>query len=94
MPINTANAVAQSVNALGGTVAVITEKKEHRRWPKAALPGERAPLAKSMEMLFVYGSTKDGVRNGARYDDEISVQEATYVVRAVGGAIAYLIAAY
>lgn len=95
MPIDTANAVAQAVNALEGTVAVITEKKNIADGLKQLYQGERAPLSKSMEMLFVYGSTKDGVRHGARKDDdEISVQEATYVVRSAGSAIAYLIAAY
>lgn len=94
MPPDTANAVASAVNALEGTVGVITGKKNISDGLKAIYSGERIPLAKSMEMLFAYGSTKDGVRHGARNGgDEIGAQEATYIVRAAGSAIAYLIAA-
>jgi hypothetical protein len=95
MPADTSNAVASAVNALEGTAGVISGKKNVSDGVRKLFPGERRPLGKTMEMLFSYGSTKDGVRHGARTgDDPVSIQEATYIVRAAGSAIVYLIEAH
>jgi hypothetical protein len=92
-PPDLPNAVASALNALEGTVGVITGKKNISDGLKQLYTGERTGLAKSMEMLFVYSSAMDGVRHGARQGSDISEYEATYVVRTAGSAIAYLIAA-
>ena len=93
-PPDLPNAVASAVNALEGTVSVITGTKNISDGLKTLYAGERKPLGRSMEMLFAYGSTKDGVRHGARKgSDDLTIHEAAYIVRAAGSAIAYLIAA-
>lgn len=92
-PPDLPNAVASSLNALEGTVGVITGEKNIAAGLKRLYSGERSGLAKSMEMLFAYSSAMDGVRHGARQGSDINEHEATYVVRAAGSAIAYLIAA-
>jgi hypothetical protein len=94
MPPDLPNAVASAVNALEGTICVVTGTKNISDGIKKLYSGERMPLGKSMEMLFAYGSTKDGVRHGARKgSDDLTLHEATFVVRTAGSAIAYLIAA-
>lgn len=93
-PPDLPNAVASAVNALEGTVGVVTGKKDISEGIKKLYSGERTSLGKSMEMLFTYGSAKDGVRHGARKGSaDLTEHEATFVVRAAGSAIAYLIAA-
>lgn len=92
-PPDLPNAVASALNALEGTVGVITGEKNISAGLKRLYSGERTGLAQSMEKLFAYSSAMDGVRHGARQGSNINEHEATYVVRAAGSAIAYLIAA-
>jgi hypothetical protein len=90
------SAVDDAVNAVEGTVMVITGESSLSKGLKKlyAKDGTRSPLAESMEKLFGYGSAVPGVRHGAHAASNLNEHEATYVVRAAGSAIAYLIAAH
>jgi hypothetical protein len=92
-PPDLENAVASAVNAIEGAVTVITGENSLSKGLKKLHKGDRTALRLSIEQLHNYGSAVPGVRHGAHAPSSLNEQEARYVVRAAGSALAYLIAA-
>lgn len=81
------------MNAIEGTVTVITGEKSLSAGLKKLFGSDRTPLRLSIEQLQNYGSAVPGVRHGAHGPSNLNDHEARYVVRAAGSAMVYLIAA-
>lgn len=93
-PPDLESAVAQAVNALEGTVKVITGENNLSAGLKKLYSGNRTTLAKSMEQLFNYGSAVPGARHGAHAASNLNEHEARYAVRNAASAMAYLMRAH
>jgi hypothetical protein len=92
-PTNLEKAISEAAGALEAVVTIISGETNFDRGVSKVMANVEAggALAQSMKGIYNYASQVPGARHGRHAEPEADLEEARYVVRTAGDAIAYLI---
>lgn len=92
-PADLEKAVSESLGALEAVARIITGEKDFGAAVQAAFKERKhgGALQKSLQQLYGWSSQLPGARHGRHEEPDVTYDEASYAVRAVGAAIVLLV---